>query len=205
MKKLVLLLLILAGLGWWYVREHGFSARAEPLAVEKAVAARLRRLSVAARDRDLKNPLALTDEVLADGRAHFADHCAICHGNDGRGETEIGQGLYPKAPNMREHDTQQLTDGELFYIIKNGVRFTGMPAWGDPQSTTDDESNWKLVHFVRHLPKLTAQEVQEMERLNPKVHGHGEMTEDESKFLQGEDVPAPPAPSPGPPAPTHGH
>jgi mono/diheme cytochrome c family protein len=206
MKKLLLLLLILAGLGWWYVRVHGFSARAEPLAVEEAVAERLRRLSVPAGDRDLKNPLPANAEILADGRAHFADHCAICHGNDGRGETEIGQGLYPKAPNMRDHGTQQLTDGEIFYIIKNGVRFTGMPAWGDPDSRTDDESNWKLVHFIRHLPKLTATEIQEMERLNPKGHGHGAGGgEEEEKFLRGEDEPAPPAAFPGPAAQTHEH
>lgn len=206
MKKLLLLVLILAGLGYWYVRKHGLSARAEPLAVEKAVAERLRRLSVPAAARDAKNPVPLNDANLADGRAHFADHCAICHGNDGRGETEIGTGLYPKAPNMREDDTQKLTDGELFYIIKNGVRFTGMPAWGDPESTADDESNWKLVHFIRHLPRLTAQDIQEMERLNPKAHGHEEMSgEDEEKFLQGEDEPAPPASSPGPSPKPHAH
>jgi mono/diheme cytochrome c family protein len=170
------------------------------------VAGRLRALAVPAADRDLANPVPLNDANLAEARAHFADHCAICHGNDGRGETEIGQGLYPKAPNMREEDTQKLTDGELFYIIKNGVRFTGMPAWGDPESATDDEGNWKLVHFNRHLPKLTSQEIQEMERLNPKGHGHGEGGgEDEEKFLRGEDEPAPPAASPGPAAKTHEH
>jgi mono/diheme cytochrome c family protein len=206
MKKLLLLILILAGLGYWYVRVHGFSARAEPLALEKAVAGRLRALAVPAADRDLGNPVPLNDANLADARAHFADHCAICHGNDGRGETEIGQGLYPKAPNMREEDTQKLTDGELFYIIKNGVRFTGMPAWGDPGSATDDEGNWKLVHFIRHLPKLTSQEIQEMERLNPRSQGHEEMSAtDEEKFLKGEDEPAPPASSPGPAARTHEH
>ena len=207
MKKVLLLIVLAVGFGWWYVRVHGFSARAEPLAVEKAVAERLRHLSVPAADRDLKNPLPLNDGTLADGRAHFADHCAICHGNDGRGETEMGKGLYPKAPNMREEDTQEMTDGEIFYVIKNGVRFTGMPAWGDPESPTDDESNWKLVHFIRHLPKLTAQEMQEMERLNPKGHEHDDVDEEEvEKFLHGEDVPGAPGPaSPSPKTETHKH
>jgi mono/diheme cytochrome c family protein len=205
-KLLLLIVLAVAGFGWWYVRERGFSARAEPAAFEEFVAKRLRHLSVPAKDRQMQNPLAAGAEVLADGRAHFADHCAICHGNDGRGETEIGTGLYPKAPNMREDDTQKLTDGELFYIIKNGVRFTGMPAWGDPESTSDDESNWKLVHFIRHLPKLTSAEIQEMERLNPKTHGHDEMSGgDEEKFLRGEDDAPPRAASPGPSAQTHKH
>jgi mono/diheme cytochrome c family protein len=206
MKKLLLLMILAAaGFSWWYVHEHGFSARAEPLAVEKFVAQRLRRLSVPARERDAKNPLPPTEENLADGRAHFADHCASCHGNDGRGETEIGQGLYPKSPNMREHDTQKLSDGELFYIIKNGVRFTGMPAWGEADGHADDEDNWKLVHFIRHLPKQTPQEIQEMEKLNPKGH-HDEGKGDEEKFLQGEDLPAASGPaSPSPSTPTHKH
>jgi mono/diheme cytochrome c family protein len=207
MKKLLLLaLLALAGFGWWYVHVHGFSARAEPLALEKAVAENLRRLSSPARDHDLKNPLPASAENIAAGRAHFADHCAVCHGNDGRGETEMGKGLYPKAPNMRDHDTQEMTDGELFYIIKNGVRFTGMPAWGEAEGHADDEDNWKLVHFIRHLPQQTPQEIQEMEKLNPKGHEHEESGEDEEKFLQGQDVPAePPAASPSPSTHTHTH
>jgi mono/diheme cytochrome c family protein len=207
MKKLLfLIILALAGFGWWYVRVHGFSARAEPMGVEKLVAEQLRHLSVPVADRDLKNPLPLNDAILADGRAHFADHCAACHGNDGRGETEMGKGLYPKAPDMRDPDTQEMTDGEIFYIIKNGVRFTGMPAWGDPDSPADDEENWKLVHFIRHVPKLTPQEIQEIERLNPMGHEHEEGGEDEEKFLQGEDVPAAPGPaSPAPSVQTHKH
>jgi mono/diheme cytochrome c family protein len=206
MKRLFLLLILaLAGFSWWYVRVHGFSARAEPLAAEKWVAERLRRLSVPAGERDAVNPLPPTEQNLADGRAHFADHCASCHGNDGRGQTEMGQGLYPKAPDMRDHDTQKLTDGELFYIIKNGVRFTGMPAWGEADGHADDEDNWKLVHFIRHLPKQTPQEVQEMEKLNPKGH-HEEGSADDERFLQGEDVPADAEPaSPGPPTTTHKH
>ena len=135
-KLLVLAILALAAFGWWYVRVHGFSARAEPLAVEKFVAERLRRLSVPAKGRDAKNPLPPTEENLGDGGAHVADHCASCHGNDGRGETEMGQGLYPKSPNMRDHDTQKLTDGELFYIIKHGVRFTDA-AWGEADGHAD--------------------------------------------------------------------
>ena len=208
MKKLLFLVLVaLAVCGWWYVRVHGFSARAQPLPVEKFVAERLRHLAVPAAERDRKNPLPLTDESLAEGRAHFADHCAVCHGNDGRGETEMGQGLYPKAPNMRDHDTQEMTDGEIFYVIKNGVRFTGMPAWGEADGHADDEDNWKLVHFIRHLPKQTSQEIQDMEALNPKGHEHGETSEDEQKFLRGDDAPAatPGSPSPAPSAHPHTH
>ena len=206
MKKLLFLaVLALAGFGWWYVRVRGFSARAEPLAAEKLVARNLRRLAVPQADRDRKNPLPPSAANLADGRAHFADHCAGCHGNDGRGETEMGQGLYPKAPNMREDDTQKLTDGELYSIIKNGVRFTGMPAWGSEEpNPQDDEDNWKLVHFIRHLPQQAAQEIQEMEKLNPQGHEHDESSEEEEKFLKGEDAPSSPAPG-APDARDHKH
>ena len=64
---------------------------------------------------------------------------------------------------MRAADTQKLSDGELFAIIRDGVRLTGMPAWDHP-----DEDNWALVHFIRHLPKLTPADLREIERLNPK-------------------------------------
>ena len=63
---------------------------------------------------------------------------------------------------MRGTDTQRLTDGEIFYIIKNGVRLTGMPAWGDEH---DDADNWKLVHFIRHLPNITPGEIEEMQQM----------------------------------------
>jgi hypothetical protein len=62
---------------------------------------------------------------------------------------------------MRTADTQNLTDGELFYIVQNGVRFTGMPGWGGA-----DEDNWKLVLFVRHLPQLSANELEFMKEVN---------------------------------------
>jgi hypothetical protein len=69
---------------------------------------------------------------------------------------------------MRQAPTQELTDGDLFYIIEYGVRFTGMPAWGD-RSPKGEELGWKLVHFIRHLPKLTPEELNRMDRENPKL------------------------------------
>lgn len=152
---------------------RGFSARDEPSAVEAFVARRLRHLAVPLAAREAENPIALNDDVLAEARAHFADHCALCHGNDGRGDTPIGRNLYPKAPDLRALTTQSLSDGELFYIIENGVRFTGMPAWG--ASDSHDEASWQLVHFIRHLPDLTPAELAEMAELNPRPrHGHHE-------------------------------
>ena len=150
------------------VVRRGFSARDEPSAVERYVARSVRSLAVPQRARALKNPVALTPDVLADARGHFANHCATCHGNDGSGNTTIGRNLYPKAPDMRRDDTQRLTDGELYSIIQNGIRMTGMPAWGK-EGDEHDEDSWKLVHLIRHLRELTPAQLKAMERMNPKT------------------------------------
>ncbi|MEW5976311.1 MAG: c-type cytochrome [Acidobacteriota bacterium] len=166
-KKTVFLagfaLLLLGGGGWlyWFLSSHGFSAREKPTKLEAFLARHARRIATPAGARDLKNPLNPTPLDIAEARDHFADHCAICHANNGIGKTQINAGLYPPAPDMREKQTQDLTDGEIFYIIKNGIRFTGMPGWGG-----EDEENWKLVLFIRHLPKLTPKEIELMNEIN---------------------------------------
>ena len=132
------------------------------------------------------NPIPKTPEVLAEASAHWADHCFSCHANDGSGDTVMGKNLYPPAPDMRLPATQQLTDGELFYIIQNGIRLTGMPAWGSGTSQ-DEEDSWKLVHFIRHLPEITLEEKKAMEKLNPKSPDDLREEQEEEKFLRGED------------------
>ena len=158
---LVLVVLVGATAAYWFVTSHGFSAREKPTWYEAWLARHARRLATEPGARDLKNPVAATPLNVAEARDHFADHCAICHANDGSGKTVIGENLYPPAPNMRIADTQDLADGELFYIIKNGIRFTGMPGWGG-----EDEENWKLVHFIRRLPQLTPKERELMNEIN---------------------------------------
>ena len=145
----------------WYVKSRGFSARKPPVAYEASIARRLRSLASEPGARDLRNPIQPTPLAIAEARDHYADHCAICHANDGSGKTQINEGLYPPAPDMRKQETQQLTDGEIFYIIKNGVRFTGMPGWGG-----EDEDNWKLVLFIRRLPQLSSKELELMKEVN---------------------------------------
>jgi mono/diheme cytochrome c family protein len=181
---LFLVVLIAGSVAVWIIIRHGLSARQQPTAIEETFARGVRHLAMPASMRKLRNSIAPTDDVLADGRAHWADHCATCHANDGSGETEIGRNLYPKAPDMRQPRTQNLTDGELFAIIKNGIRLTGMPAWGDP-SGRDDADTWKLVHFIRHLPKITPAEVQQMKGMNPISPMELKEKEEEEKFLKG--------------------
>jgi mono/diheme cytochrome c family protein len=127
--------------------------------------------------------------VLAEAMVHYADHCASCHANDGSGDTALGNGLYPKPPDLRERPTQELTDGEIFYIIHNGVRLTGMPAFGQGPADEDTDS-WKLVHFIRHLPSLTPDDLARMKAMNPKSRHEMEEEEAIRRFLAGEDSPS---------------
>ena len=166
----------------------GISARPEPSAIEATAARRVRHLAIPASARALENPTPDSQDVLAHARAHFADHCASCHGNDGKGRTEMGRALYPRSPDLTASATQQLSDGELFYIIENGVRFTGMPGWG---AAGRPEESWKLVHLIRHLPRLTADEQREMERLNPRSAEEWKELQEEDQFLGGTDGAAP--------------
>jgi mono/diheme cytochrome c family protein len=119
---------------------------------------------------------------------HFADHCATCHANDGSGNTTIGKGLYPRPTDMRDAETQALSDGEIYWAIHNGIRFTGMPAFGEDKPGLVDEDTWKLVHFIRHLPGITEDELQAMKKLNPQSPAALEEAELIRRFLAGEDV-----------------
>ena len=157
----VIVFLGAAAWGYWFLTAHSFSAREKPTALEAFLARHARRIATPPGARNLKNPLSPTPLNIAEARDHFADHCAICHANDGSGKTQISAGLYPPAPDMRQADTQNLSDGEIFYIIKNGIRFTGMPGWGG-----EDDENWKLVLFIRHLPRLTPKELELMKEIN---------------------------------------
>jgi mono/diheme cytochrome c family protein len=240
-SSVVLFLLVFAvALGAFVVIRHGVSARDQPTQPEIFVARRLRHLAIPLAARQMSSPEPSTPVTIQAGLEHFADHCAICHANDGSGDTEIGRNLYPKAPDMRREETQSLSDGELFYIIENGIRFTGMPGWGtgkpepagnatgtasgsassggaaasassasgtgasggsgassaaghEAASAADHDhdhegaghDSWALVHFIRHLPKLTDDEQQKMQALNPRGPEEWEQQQQMQDFLKG--------------------
>jgi mono/diheme cytochrome c family protein len=164
---------------------NGLSSRATPTRLEIMVAREARHLAIPSNAKQAQNPVLASAEDLRDARLHFADHCAICHANDGGGQTMIGNGLYPKPPDLRLPETQNLADGEMFWIIENGVRFTGMPAFSNGGEHGGAEDSWKLVHFIRHLPHLTAAERIEMERYNPKGPDDRAEEQQENDFLNG--------------------
>lgn len=171
---------------------RGVSARPEPSGLEARLALFMRSWMTPASAKGMKNPVTATPENFAAARQHFADHCSSCHGNDGSGQTEMGRALYPKAPDMRLPRTQNLTDGELFYIIENGVMLTGMPGWSTG-TIEGERASWELVHFIRRLPTLTSDDLAEMEKFNPVSRQQIEEERQIEDFLKGGDPPAPAA------------
>ena len=189
MRKAAAGLIILAAVATGLVLfvRRGFSTRTSPSAPEAWIATTLRGMSIPRRYKDMRNPLDCSPQVLAAAKEHWADHCATCHANNGNGESMLGKTMYPRPPDMRQPPTQLQSDGELYYTINNGVRLSGMPAFGpagDPAGDNASDS-WKLVCFIRHLPQLTPSEVDEMQKLNPKTPGDLEEERQEAEFLNG--------------------
>lgn len=197
MRTKLIVFIIVAGLGivgvfgWLGYRlfTTGFSAKTEPHAIEVFMVRQIRHLAIPIEKRNAQNPIPLSPDVMKESLAHFADHCATCHANDGSGQTPIGKNIYPKAPDLRLPDTQSMSDGEIFWVIHNGIRFTAMPAWGEGDPA-QDMGSWKLVHFIRHLPQLTPEELDQMKALNPKTKKDLEEGAAFDQFLRGDDAAA---------------
>lgn len=160
----VLVLLIVAGVGAYaFARSGGLSARREPSTLEYAIALRLRNVSASAQAGDITNPIADQPDAWRQAANHYARHCAMCHNVNGKGSTMLGSNVSPPVPDLTQRQTQDLSDAQLFAIIRDGVRFTSMPSW---RETHLDEDIWRLVAVVRHFPKL---ELADMDLLNPVV------------------------------------
>jgi len=100
--------------------------------------------------KDVKNPIAYSPDALREGQAHFGHHCQVCHGLDGQNTgVPFANKMSPPVADLKSEDVQGYTDGQLKWIIENGIEPSGMPGWKG--ILTDDEM-WKMVHFIRHLP-----------------------------------------------------
>ena len=128
------------------------SATAKPWPLETGFANFVVDRSVEHRAPKGPNPVAASPEVLARGLAEYREHCLVCHGAPGLPASGIAKGLNPPAPDLAEADSQEASDGELFQVISAGIRLSGMPAFSKSESS---ETLWKVVAFVRHLPKLS--------------------------------------------------
>ena len=189
---LVIGFIIIAGLliGIVWFLPDAFNAKGKPPEWEMSMARFARHLATPSQWRDASNPLVTTPEVMANALHHFADHCATCHANDGSGKTPMGPNFYPPVPDLRSETIQSMSDGELFYVIHFGIRFTGMPAWGKGNPENDTES-WELVHFIRHLPDITPEEIAQMKEFNPMTTQERAEQEAMDAFLSGKDFESP--------------
>ncbi len=153
---LVAVALAAAALGAYVLHTHGLVADRAPGRLETSVARRLVVLSIPSATRKLTNPTAGDERAWREGAEHFEEHCAVCHGQDGRGRSEIGPKMYPPVPDLTSAPIQQMSDGALFAIVQNGVRWTGMPAFRGEHTP---QETWQLVSFVRRMPELKPQDL----------------------------------------------
>jgi predicted CXXCH cytochrome family protein len=160
----IVVLVGVAVLGYRLVLPGLSSARQEPPDAEVVLATWLLRESVPAEARARINPLGKDPADIAAGQDLFRQKCAVCHAYDGSGKTEIGAGEYPRPPALRSINIMALTDGEMFYHIRNGIRNTGMPAWSMP-----DEQVWQLVAYLRHLPTVATLSPEPQASVEPPV------------------------------------
>jgi mono/diheme cytochrome c family protein len=128
----------------------------EPGHLETFLATRAKRILIQRSSR-IGIPAAPTNlkASIEEGDKLFGSECAMCHGFDGHAPTDAGRWMYPRASDLTSPDVQQYSDPELFWIVKNGIRLSGMPAFGKVES---DERIWNLVHYVRALPGKTPRE-----------------------------------------------
>jgi mono/diheme cytochrome c family protein len=131
----------------------GCTAHKHPSRAETDLANTAKDVVIPLEAGEMKNPVTDTDGVVSQGRQVFLESCALCHGPDGRGETYIGRNMYPPASDMNSPHVQHWSDAELFWIIRNGVRLTGMPSW---QSSISEKDTWKLARFIHNLPRFDA-------------------------------------------------
>ena len=148
---------------------RGFRATAVPSPFETFVARTARNLAIPGIERRRRIPVEVDSDALREGREEFLMHCAVCHGVDGRGKTPIGDNLYPRVPDLHASATQNLTDGQIHYIIENGVPLTGMPAWRNPHQESNDNS-WKLTLFIRSMRPLTHDELSQQAGMASSAH-----------------------------------
>jgi len=131
------------------------AAAVPPSTLETRVARFALDRSVARRAPRATNPVGSDPGAVREGGRHYKEMCVVCHGAPGVDPSEIGEGLNPPAPDLTLQRVQRRSDGELFWIVQNGIRMSGMPAFGPSHK---ERQIWEIVAFLRHLPSLTPEE-----------------------------------------------
>src|SRR6202789_205639 len=132
---------------------RGCTADQHPSQGETSLANAAKDVTIPLEAGKMKNPLPETAEVVSQGQEVFLGSCAQCHGADARGDTSLGRSMDPPAMDLSSSHVQHWSDAELFWIIQNGVRLTGMPSW---KSSISEDDTWKLARFIHNLSHLDA-------------------------------------------------
>jgi mono/diheme cytochrome c family protein len=170
----LLLMAIAAGIVVW-TGSVNVAATVPASKLEESLAQMALNRAVARRAPARKNPHALSPEILRDGLSHYRENCVGCHGAPGVDAAEYGQGLNPPAPDLTLPRVQKRPDGELYWIVSNGIRMTGMPAFSP---THKEEEVWTIVAFLRHLSELSPEEEKQLQAAGEAAeHHHGEAGE----------------------------
>jgi mono/diheme cytochrome c family protein len=167
-----LIVAIGAGLFVW-TGALSVAASSAPSKLEESLARFALNRSVARRAGAAKNPLAPSAGILRDGLSHYRENCVGCHGAPGVDAAEYGEGLNPAAPDLTLPRVQKRSDGELYWIVANGIRMTGMPAFS---ASHKEEEVWKIVAFLRHLPELSPEEEKGLKEATEEAEHHHDVT-----------------------------
>jgi predicted CXXCH cytochrome family protein len=151
------------------IRWRGLRANSQPSVLEASVAHSVRNFAIPSKEHRQASPFVQDDLSIQQGREIFQQRCASCHGVDARGTTEVGMAVYPRVPDLRGPASQKLTDGDLHYIIQNGIQFTGMPAMPPLRAESANDS-WKLVAYLRHLRSPSSQETAAQQQIASTAH-----------------------------------
>ena len=153
------------GTGW-----YDMGARRSPDVVDR-FGAWAKRRSVPAHAPERRIPTLGDPEAIEAGLAHYATNCLPCHDVPGVEGMEFHEGMLPEPPHIDDRQVQRWSEAELFWIVKNGIRMTGRPAFGGNHS---DEEIAQIVAFVRHAPELTEAEARRLAEALPEGHHHGD-------------------------------
>lgn len=180
-----ILIVILAAIGVAATGSFNVAAVSSPSRLEQTITAFTLDRSIARRASGSRNPFSSTAENLRVGLAHYKENCVSCHGAPGVPESEAGMGLNPSAPDLTLPRIQKMSDGELFWVISNGIRMTGMPAFS---LTHKPDEIWKIVGFVRHLPELTDPEQKVLKEEGEEAAHHDEQSSAGARQTQDPDA-----------------
>lgn len=140
----------------------GCSAHGKPSAIETKIANAAKDVLIPIEAERATNPTPDTPQTLAEGRQVFLAHCALCHSSDGHSQNPLGLAMYPPAMDLTSPHVQAWKDQELYWIVQNGIRLTGMPSW---QGQITPQQTWQLARYIHALPQMTPQRIAQLDAL----------------------------------------